>query len=155
MTKRYAEGRVPRPGTAEEPEQRVRKAAEVAVAGLQRHMPRTELHRALESVFHLADEANRYLEEREPWKAAKDPALEQRVRTTLYTCCEALRILSILLSPFLPEKSSEIATRLGLGDAHGRASLAEGTRWGGIPVGVETSKGAPLFPRIETAPGAE
>jgi len=152
MTKRFAEGRVPEPGPAEEPEERVRKAAEEAVAGLQRHMSRTELHRALESVFQLADEANRYLEEREPWKAAKDPELAERVRTTLYTCCEALRILSILLSPFLPEKSAEIAARLGLADAHEGARLGEDTRWGGIPLGIETRKGDPLFPRIETAP---
>ena len=48
-----------------------------------------------------------------------------------------------------------MAARRGLADAHGRANLAEEARWGAIPVGSETSKGTPLFPRIESAPGAE
>ncbi len=149
MTKKFADGRVPEPGAGEEAEEEVARAAARALESLMLEMPKVGVHRALDTIFALADETNRYLELREPWKAAKDPALAERVRTTLYTCCEALRIIAILLSPFMPEKSREILERLGIGGALDTAKLPESAAWGQIPVGSETTKGKPLFPRLE------
>ena len=113
-------------------------------------MRKMELHRALELIFRSVDATNRYLELREPWKAAKDPARADELRTTLYTCCEALRITALLLSPFLPEKSADILTRLGLGNELDSARLPEQVSWGRTRAGTATTKGSPLFPRIET-----
>ncbi len=153
MTARYTDGRVPEPGATDQAEDEVRSSLEEAVRRVDEHVRRTELHRALEVVFASVDATNRYLERREPWKAAKDPALSERVRTTLYTCCEALRIIALLLSPFLPEKSAEIFSRLGLGDALATGRLPGDAAWGQIPVGSTTVKGEPLFPRIESEAG--
>jgi methionyl-tRNA synthetase len=150
MTARFAEGVVPQPGEQEAPEADVRAAAEKATRLLDAEMRAMRPQRALEAVFGLVDETNRYLELREPWKAAKDPALVDRVRTTLYTCCEALRISAILLSPFLPETAAEILLRLGLEGALDDAELPDAADWGLIPVGGSTQKGAALFPRIDT-----
>jgi methionyl-tRNA synthetase len=107
--------------------------------------------RALEAILSLVDATNRYLELREPWQAAKDPALADQVKTTLYTCCESLRITALLLSPFLPQAAADVLDRLGLADALTSARLPESAEWGGIPVGSPTRKGKPLFPRIEAA----
>jgi len=71
------------------------------------------------------------------------------VRTTLYTCCEALRVTAVLLSPFMPETAAEIASRLGLEGELAEARLPESVGWGQIAVGRPTRKGKPLFPRIE------
>jgi methionyl-tRNA synthetase len=151
MTGRFAEGRVPEPGDLEAPEELVRSTAEQAVTAVDQSMRAMEPHRALESIQLVVVEANRYLELREPWKAAKDPALEQRVRTTLYTCCEALRVVSLLLAAFIPEKSAEILVRLGQSGALENSRLPQDAAWGRLPVGSPTTKGEPLFPRIELA----
>ena len=149
MTARFAQGRVPAPERIEDEERVVEAAAAEALRAVDEHMPKLQIHRALEAIFHLVDETNRYLELREPWKAAKDPALKDRVATTLYTCCEALRIAALLLAPFLPQKAGEILDRLGLDDALEHARLPADGAWGGISVGSETRKGEPLFPRID------
>lgn len=150
MTGRFADARVPQPGPAEAPEEELRDAFAEAVASVDRHMDAMEIHRALEAVQRALDAGNRYLELREPWKAAKDPALAEQVRTTLYTACEALRIATLLLWPCMPDKCGELWTRLGLDGALADQRLPAAADWGGIPVGSATTKGEPLFPRIPT-----
>ncbi|MBW2698164.1 MAG: methionine--tRNA ligase [Deltaproteobacteria bacterium] len=154
MTGRFAGGLVPEPGAIEIPEREVIDAAATAVAEVDLRMRGMRPQRALESILALVDATNRYLELREPWKAAKDPELADTVSTTLHTCCESLRIVALLLAAFLPVAAAEILDRLGLGDALETAVLPASAEWGGIPVGSPTRKGKPLFPRIETA-GAE
>jgi methionyl-tRNA synthetase len=111
---------------------------------------RLEFHRALETIFTVVDATNRYLDARAPWKAAKDPDREEEVRTTLYTCCQALRSAALLLAPFIPDASRTILERLGLPDAIEQATLPEdASSWDSPPAGTPTTKGASLFPRVE------
>ncbi len=149
MTAKFAQARVPQPGEREEPELEVEAACSRAVLAVDQHLRALEPQRALEAILKVVDTTNRYLELREPWKAVADPAREASVPTTLYTCCEALRIVALLLSPFLPEKAPEILNRLGLPDALSSARLPEAAAWGQIPIGSATIKGKPLFPRID------
>ena len=149
MTGRFADGLVPAPGEEAAPEQEVHNACAEAVDAVDRHVDDLEIHRALEAIFKAVDATNQYLEKREPWKAAKDPARADTVPRTLYTCCEALRIVALLLSPFLPETACEILKRLGVPTALDDARLPEDAAWGGIREGAATTKGEPLFPRVE------
>jgi len=153
MTGRFADGRVPEPGEGGDLEQAVQDACAEAARSLELHVESMEIHRALEAIFKAVDATNQYLEKREPWKAAKDPEREASVPTTLHTCCEALRVISLLLAPFLPEAAAEILARLGIEDALANARLPEDCAWGALPVGNETTKGKPLFPRIELPEG--
>ncbi len=152
MTARFAEAAVPEPGPNAAPEQAVADAAARAAETLDAHLRRCEFHRALEAVFAFADTVNRYLEERAPWKVAKQkpPGWEQSVATTLYTSCEALRVVALLVAPFLPETAPKILERLGIPHALAEAKLPDdAARWGLLAPGTPTSKGAPLFPRVE------
>ena len=63
-------------------------------------------------------------------------------------------VTAVLLSPFLPNASAEILSRIGASGALEQARLPEAATWGQIAVGAETTKGAPLFPRREM-PDAE
>jgi methionyl-tRNA synthetase len=113
-------------------------------------MQRCEIHRALEAIFELVDVVNRYLEQRAPWKAAKQEGAEQLVATTLYTGCEALRCIALLLAPFLPETSATIFERIGLAGAlDGAHILDDACTWGRSTAGTPTTKGAALFPRLD------
>jgi methionyl-tRNA synthetase len=150
MTARFAGGRVPECGEISELEEEVATTALRAVGKVDVHMRRCEIHRALEIIFEFVDAVNRYLEQRAPWKAAKQPGAEEQVATTLYTSCEALRCIALLIAPFLPETAAEILERLGIeGGREGPHSLDDLGRWGGLRAGTPTTKGPALFPRIE------
>jgi len=150
MTQRYAGGVVPEPGPAEALEEGVAAAAGRTAARVDEHVRRFELHRALESIVEFLDEVNRYLETRAPWKAIKDPENEPQVLTTLYTSLESLRIVALLLAPFLPETAPAILERLGIPNALAETRLPEdAARWGDLQPGTRTTQGPSLFPRIE------
>ncbi len=150
MTARFADGRVPEPGPVGDAEREVVEAAARAAAEVDDHVRALELHRALESIFRLIDQVNRYLDGQAPWKAAKDPAGEPVVRTSLYTSCQALRSIALLLAPFLPETAATLLDRLGQPDALASARLPDdAAAWDRLPPGTETRKGAALFPRVE------
>jgi methionyl-tRNA synthetase len=156
MTARFADGRVPACGPLEDLEATVVAAVPQAAEKVDRHMRRCEIHRALEAIFELVDAVNRYLEQRAPWKAAKQPGSEQQVATTLYTSCEVLRCIALLIAPFLPQSAQEILARLGIPDALEDAHLLEDVgQWGVLRAGTPTTKGPPLFPRIEPPDGKE
>jgi methionyl-tRNA synthetase len=154
MTERYTGGAVPEPGAGSEGEREIERAASQLAKTVDGHVRSCAVHRALEAIFGFLDLTNRYLEQRAPWKAARadDAASRELVATTLYTSCEALRVIAVLLSPFLPDTAPEILARLGIPDALAAARLPEAVRWGALSPGTPTAKGPPLFPRIEDAP---
>jgi methionyl-tRNA synthetase len=150
MTARYSDAKVPVPGEPGDLEREIHQAMPETAERVDRAIRRFEFHRALEAIFEFLDRINRYLEERAPWKAAKDPANAEIVATTLYTSCEALRAIALLLAPFLPDTAPEILARLGVPDALQTARLpGDAAAWGGLEPGTPTRKGAALFPRIE------
>jgi len=157
MTARFAGGRVPEPGPRGAGEQALAAAAAGAAEKLDLHLRRCEFHRALEAITGFADAVNRYLEERAPWKLAKQkpPGWEADLATALYTSCEALRVVALLVAPFLPDTAPVLLARLGLPDALARARLPDdAARFGALEPGTPVAKGAPLFPRVEAGGAA-
>ena len=147
---RYAGGVVPTPGEADDLDREIQAAVAQTAAQVDTAFRGFEFHRALEHIFALLDQLNRYLETRAPWKAAKQPGSDELVATTLYTCCEALRSVALLLAPFLPDAAPVILERLGIPDALASARLPDdAARWGLLEPGTPTQKGGPLFPRVE------
>jgi methionyl-tRNA synthetase len=106
-------------------------------------------HYALNNALGIAmdglTEVNGYLERNAPWLVAKSGNLS-RVGEILYTAAEALRIVSVLLSPVLPEKMSEVWRRLGWEPAE---RLADGLIWGCLSSHARMLTGDPLFPRLD------
>ncbi len=149
LTKRFSDGRIPEAGPPGGPEQELRATSEAAPAEIDVCLRRTDPRKALEALFRIVDAANTHLERREPWRAAKDPTRAEELRTTLATACEALRVVAVLLAPFLPAASTEILSRLGVAPDEGGA-LPEASRWGAVELAGRTVRaGAPLFPRFE------
>jgi methionyl-tRNA synthetase len=101
---------------------------------------------ALEEVMQFVRRLNRYFNDEEPWKLAKQEDGSERLGTVLYTCVEGLRIVSILLEPALPTKVQQLRQSLSLqgGD------LAAAEQWGLAPVGAQIPPEAEnLFPKAE------
>ncbi len=150
MNAKFAEGAIPEPGEVGELEAAVQEAATTAAHEVHARMEKMELHRALEAVMRLVDAANKYLDQRAPWKAAKEPEREGEVRTTLYTCCQALRSIGLLLLPFIPDAAGQILERVGAEEATTHPTLpGDAATWDRLAPGTATTKGAALFPRIE------
>jgi methionyl-tRNA synthetase len=97
----------------------------------------------LEATWRLVRETNAYLEANEPWKAEPGPDLDRVLGDAL----EALRIVTILATPALPNVTREIWRRLGLPGAPDEQRLPDAAHWGGYPGGLPVEKGDPLFPR--------
>lgn len=73
-----------------------------------KRMERLELHHALEEIFSFIRKCNRYINEKEPWKLEGE-----KLGNVLYNLLESLRIISILIEPFLPETAEKLAKQLG------------------------------------------
>ncbi len=105
----------------------------------------------------LVQQVDDYIEQRAPFKLAKDPAKLGEVATILYHCAEALRVASVLLWPFVPQASASIWERLGLDyaqqiqQAGGRGQFDAWTQWGLLKPGAVVEKGEALFPRYQPA----
>jgi methionyl-tRNA synthetase len=99
-------------------------------------------NRALQSIWELVGAANKYIDDTTPWALAKDPARRERLATVMYHLLEAVRLIGLLVTPFMPDTGAKLHTLLGLAGTGPRA-------WGGLQPGTRISKTEPLFPRIE------
>ena len=102
---------------------------------------------ALAAIWKLISRANKYIDETAPWILAKDEAKADRLKTVMYNLAETLRIVAILISPYIPTTSPKIYTQLGL--AVPEQFLLADAEWGGLANGTKVCKGEPLYPRIE------
>ncbi|RLB04163.1 MAG: methionine--tRNA ligase, partial [Deltaproteobacteria bacterium] len=113
------------------------------------YMEQLAFHRALGAVWDLVGAANKYLDETSPWNLAKDEGRRKELEGILYNSLEVLRIVAILLFPFLPSTAQRMWEMLGLRGKLGEQRSKKGQMWGGLPEGLQVAKPTPLFPRIE------
>lgn len=123
------------------------------VAGYSDAMDHMELNQAIKDVWNLIGRANKYIDETAPWILAKDPAQAERLQAVMYNLAEALRIIAILIAPFVPVTAPKIYEQLGLGKPE--SFFMADAVWGKLATGTKVQKGEPLFPRIEVTAAGE
>lgn len=123
------------------------------VAGYSDAMDHMELNQAIKDVWNLIGRANKYIDETAPWILAKDPAQAERLQAVMYNLAEALRIIAILIAPFVPVTAPKIYEQLGLGKPE--SFFMADAVWGKLETGTKVQKGEPLFPRIEVTEAGE
>jgi methionyl-tRNA synthetase len=145
MINRYFDGLVP----AGEADPRIAAAAETAAREFAQHFDALDFSRALESLWALVAAVDGYITDKAPWKlaASQEPAARTLLASILYTCSEALRIITALVYPVLPDAAARIWAQLGLGDI-ARADLKE-VRWGQLAPETKLGESGPIFPRAE------
>jgi len=129
-----------------EADPRIVAAAGSAAQEFGRHFDALDFSRALESLWGLVAVVDGYITEKAPWKlkAAEDAP---RRASILYNCAEALRIITALAYPVLPEATAKIWAQLGLGDL-AQADL-KNVSWGQLTPGTALGPLGPIFPRAE------
>ena len=123
------------------------------VAGYSDAMDHMELNQAIKDVWNLIGRANKYIDETAPWILAKDPAQAERLQAIMYNLAEALRIVAILIAPFVPVTAPKIYEQLGLGKPE--SFFMADAVWGKLATSTKVQKGEPLFPRIEVTEAGE
>ncbi len=109
-----------------------------------------EPHRALESTWQLLKAIDVHIQEHQPWARAKEgDAGKAAVESTLYVSLEGLRIISLMIEPFMPTIALQLRRQLGIEDAP--RNLGTAVEWGGLAEGTEIGKTEPLFPRVDIA----
>ena len=149
MIEKYHKGIVNNAGVGAEVDDELKALACATVTNFTKEMDAMEINTAIKSVWAFISRANKYIDETAPWILAKDPEKAARLETVMYNLAESLRIIAILISPFIPATSPKIYTQLGL-PVPGEFLLADAV-WGGLANGTKVAKGEPLYPRIEIA----
>jgi methionyl-tRNA synthetase len=146
---KLADGRIPEKRSGGPKEAAVReRAARVCTEAAERFHS-FEIARAIETVWTLCAETNRFIQESQPWAMKSEDQKEQR-DACLYTMAEAIRQLGVMVSPVMPEKGPEILAQLGL-----PPDATWPREWGELPPGLALPPPSPVFPRIDkkTVPG--
>jgi methionyl-tRNA synthetase len=122
-------------------------ALAVSTAGkVEKFMDEFAFNHALEEIWALIRRSNKYIDETMPWALAKDEAQKARLEEVLYNLAETLRIVSILIHPFMHYSAAEIRKQLGMGGSEPKWEDASAF---GIVDEDRTTKGVNLFPRLD------
>jgi methionyl-tRNA synthetase len=111
------------------------------------HYDSYSLNRALEEIWVFINSVNKYLADNEPWKMAKDKKANRRLARVLFQAASAIRAISFLLYPVMPESSEKIWSSLGEKTPLSEESYAK-FGFEDLKPGLKTKKPVPLFPRI-------
>jgi len=154
MVHKYFGGVVPETGEETAAEVALRASADNAIAVFGPEFDALNFSEALKALWTLVAETDGYLSANAPWKKpperseADHAALQARV---LATAAEAIRIITALVYPILPDSAAKVWRQLGQGEIADAAKHAFLTQiaWGGLKVGTKFGEPAPLFPRAE------
>jgi methionyl-tRNA synthetase len=148
MAMKYCAGKVPEAHTQSEEDRLLVTAAGKAVADVEKCFHELTLHRALIAAWDFINVTNKYIVEQEPWKLGKDKAEKSRLETVICNLLESLRIIAILISPFMPGSAVKIMDQLGIADKASQ-NFESIRSWGGITRGNSLKRADALFPRVK------
>jgi methionyl-tRNA synthetase len=145
MSHRFFEGKV-EAGSAPEPEDlKLMELADKTIRVYEEKMDAYRVSEAIEAVMELAKASNKYIDETQPWLLGREESKHDRLRRVLYTLTENLRILAILLTPFIPDTAEEIFRQLQT-EVRDYETIKT---YGQLEQDLVVGKGVPLFERLD------
>lgn len=149
MNQKYFAGEMPAyPGDLNELDRRLSSAIKAAIALYEAKINSLEITEAYQAVIDMVSASNKYIEDSAPWALAKDPEKKEELKSVMAHLGAALYVAATLLSPILVTKSSSIYEQLGIPE--NLRNYEAMLKWESLP-SLKTEKGAPLFPRLDTA----
>lgn len=146
MVHKFSEGVIPVPAGYQAQDQALIDLALQTVKDVEAHMDEMQFSLALSDIWKVVRQANKYIDETAPWALYKNGDTD-RLNTVLYTMTDVIRMVAVLIQPFLPRTASEILRRYKVD--------AEAAKWdalysfGGASSGQTVEQGDPLFPRLD------
>ncbi|QBD83992.1 methionine--tRNA ligase [Clostridium tetani] len=145
MVQKYFNGVMPAPIAKEPIDDELINLALDTREKVENNMEKLKIPEVLDEIWTLIGRANKYIDETTPWILAKDEDKKDRLGTVLYNLSETLRIVSVLISAFIPKTSERINEQLNV-DLTTWDSIAS---FDGTKAGTKVVKGDALFPRID------
>ncbi len=154
MVHKYFGGVVPEAGAETQAETALHANADAAIATFGPAFDELNFSDALKSLWALVAETDGYLTANAPWKKppersdAEHAKLQARV---LATAAEAIRVITALVYPIVPDAAAKVWAQLGLGELVDAAKhgFLKDLAWGGLKAGTKFGEPSPLFPRAE------
>ncbi len=117
-----------------------------ASSKVEQQMDKFAFNLALEEIWILVRRANKYIDETMPWVLARNEQDKERLNTVLYNLAESLRIVSVLIYPYMHTTSAKIMKQLGINE--------DKVKWESAKTfyqlnGQKVEKGDPIFPRLD------
>lgn len=148
MVSKYFGGSVPQPAAVAGPDEELRAMAMELPAKMESMMDQLQFSNALTELWKYIGRANKYIDETAPWALAKE-GNTARLSTVMYNLVESIRIVSILLLPFMPRTPERIWQQLGIAGQTELQTWESLASFGRTPAGVRTAPQEVLFPRLE------
>ena len=147
MMEKYFQGVVPKPGPGDAFDKPLISRFKDLPKKYSQAMEDLEFGRALDSIWSLINAANKYIEDVKPWNLSRQNSFA-RLGTVVYNLARVLRLVAILVYPFIPATSSKMLKALGLEINLEQAAFEDLLAGASFPPGTKVNKGEPLFPRI-------
>ena len=147
MVDKYFGGTLPADREAGEFDAELIAEAEELRAKVDEFMDKTQINNALAEIFKVVSRANKYIDETAPWVLGKDESKKARLATVLYNLLETIRIVSTLLSNFMPTTMPKVWEQIGAAESD--ITYENAGKFGVLPADVTVHRGEIIFPRID------
>lgn len=147
MADKYFGGTLPSDREAGEFDAELIAEAEELRAKVDEFMDKTQINNALAEIFKVVSRANKYIDETAPWVLGKDESKKARLATVLYNLLETIRIVSTLLSNFMPTTMPKVWEQIGAAESD--ITYENAGKFGVLPADVTVHRGEIIFPRID------
>ena len=154
MIASYCGSVVPNVADSEAPSRLLEIASEARLQGIRNSYSKFEFSEALIQVWKLVELVDKYIVEEKPWTMAQSPADSDRLGRVLYAAAEALRMISVLAHPVIPDATQKIWAQLGQPGKLAEVRIDQLT-WGGLKPGTRTGKSEAVFPRADKQEASE
>ena len=148
MVEKYFDGEIPQHGQWNDVDKALIALAESTPDKARQHMDELQFSLALQDIWQLVGECNRYIDVNAPWVLVKTDEGKERLKTVMYVLCECIRIVAILIAPTMPRTPARIYEQLGIAEGE-LTGWESASRFGLLPAGTKVQKGEALFPRID------
>jgi methionyl-tRNA synthetase len=149
MVAKNLDGVVPQPAEFTAADNELLKTADGLLERVRASFDEQAMHLALETIWLMLGEANKYFSAEQPWalRKSESEADQARFRTVLYITCEAVRIAALLVQPVMPDSGAKLLDLLGQTDEQ-RTFAAIGAR---LAPGTSLPPPTGVFPRYQPA----
>ena len=147
MADKYFGGTLPADREAGDFDAELIAEAEELRAKVDEFMDKTQINTALAEIFKVVSRANKYIDETAPWVLGKDESKKARLATVLYNLLETIRIVSTLLSNFMPTTMPKVWEQIGAAESD--ITYENAGKFGVLPADVTVHRGEIIFPRID------
>ncbi|MGM0445845.1 MAG: methionine--tRNA ligase [Bacillota bacterium] len=147
MVDQYFDSEIPEPAEYNEVDEDLKKTALETVDIIAEHMEKLRYTNALEDLWNFVRRTNKYIDQTEPWILGRENKNE-RLGTVLYNLLESLRMIAVILKPFLVKTPLEIGKQIGDVKQIKNADWSN-LKWGQLKTNIKVKKSDPIFPRID------